>query len=524
MTDLISSDWKETDLENVSPSPNGVQGGYSPSQVAPVIRAIRGSLKRFYNQSNAIYTTTGTATAYVLTFQAAPSGYSKGIVYRFWAHVSNTGAATLNINSLGEKSIVSSADGSALISGQIISGRMVEVVYNGTTFELLSETKLNSKLSGNTVLTGPLTINGAAGTDRLVGWRSSDKQRWAAFTNAAPETGGNLGSDFAVARYADDGNYIDAPLSISRKEGTVYVEKGLVVKDTVYIGNAGAALYADGNLKFVGNMATNQGAMYLSDALNNRLSKSGGTMTGTLGLPSVSDSSFRLGTADGASYTDHNLIMKGWWGMGMSTYDNSVNGYYDFRVGKWDTKGGTFRNGTEYVLPNGGTYSINITGAAGGLRDGQNPTNEMKFYWSGQSGQPEWIWGGNDGSKMYVYRPSELTVKNSAQLGGLAASDYATKAYVASNSPSLGIQQRWYAAGDAAIGSRNAGTIYQNTTGKAISVFIRAGNSGVPQVSNNGIDWINFNADSYSNITLIIPPNNFYRLNGGTYLYWHELR
>lgn len=160
MTDLISSDWKELDADNSSPSPNGVQGGYSPSQVAPVIRAIRGSLKRFYNQSNAIYTSTGTATAYVLTFQAAPSGYSKGIVYRFWAHVSNTGAATLNINSLGAKPIVSSVDGSPLISDQIVSGKMVEVIYNGSSFELLSDTKQNSKLSGNTVLTGSITVSG----------------------------------------------------------------------------------------------------------------------------------------------------------------------------------------------------------------------------------------------------------------------------------------------------------------------------------------------------------------------------
>lgn len=138
MTDLISSDWKELDADNTQPSPNGVQGGYSPSQVAPIIRTIRGSLKRFYDQANPIYTSTGTGNAYVLTYEAAPAGYSKGIVYRFWAHATNTGAATLNINQLGTKAIVSQTDGSPLIAGAIVSGRMVEVVYNGTAFELVS--------------------------------------------------------------------------------------------------------------------------------------------------------------------------------------------------------------------------------------------------------------------------------------------------------------------------------------------------------------------------------------------------
>lgn len=138
MTDLISSDWKELDSDNTQPSPNGVQGGYSPSAVAPIVRSIRGSLKRFYNQANPVYTSSGTGNAYVLTFEATPAGYSKGIIYRFWAHASNTGAATLNINQLGTKGIVSQTDGSPLIAGAIVSGRMVEVVYNGTAFELLS--------------------------------------------------------------------------------------------------------------------------------------------------------------------------------------------------------------------------------------------------------------------------------------------------------------------------------------------------------------------------------------------------
>ncbi|KAA3511617.1 hypothetical protein [Agrobacterium rosae] len=368
MTDLISTDWKELDADNTSPSPNGVQGGYSPSQVAPVVRAIRGSLKRFYNQSNAIYTSTGTGAAYVLTFQAAPSGYSKGIIYRFWSHISNTGAATLNINTLGAKAIVSPIDGSALTAGQIASGKMVEVVYNGTAFELLTDMKQDSKLSGNTVLSGSLSVSGAINADQNVN-----------------------------------------------------------VKGQLYVGTSGSFLGGDGNILFTGGMAS-QGSN-LGEALNRKANLASPTFTGTLNLPSVSETSFKQGTGDGASYTTYNTVMKGWWGMGMATYDNTVQGYYDFRAGRWNTKGGTYRDGVEYVLPNGANHNISVLGSAASVYDAGNVNAQrMVFNWNGQPGQPSWLWGGVDGKNMYVYQPANLSVMNSAQLGGLAASDYATKA------------------------------------------------------------------------------------------------
>lgn len=40
----------------------------------------------------------------------------------------------------------------------------------------------------------------------------------------------------------------------------------------------------------------------------------------------------------------------------------------------------------------------------------------MTFYWNGQSGQPKWIWGGNDGTNMYVYSPSNFSVSNAGYI------------------------------------------------------------------------------------------------------------
>lgn len=40
----------------------------------------------------------------------------------------------------------------------------------------------------------------------------------------------------------------------------------------------------------------------------------------------------------------------------------------------------------------------------------------MIFYWNEQNGQPNWIWGGNDGTNMYIYNPSNFSVSNAGYI------------------------------------------------------------------------------------------------------------
>mgnify|MGYP000923382780 CR=1 FL=1 len=51
----------------------------------------------------------------------------------------------------------------------------------------------------------------------------------------------------------------------------------------------------------------------------------------------------------------------------------------------------------------------------------ENAYRNMRFRWSGQGGQPTWLWGGNDGENMYVYNPLNFTV-NRANTAGRADS------------------------------------------------------------------------------------------------------
>lgn len=53
-----------------------------------------------------------------------------------------------------------------------------------------------------------------------------------------------------------------------------------------------------------------------------------------------------------------------------------------------------------------------------------NSSVPMTFNWSGQSGQPVWLWGGNDGSNMYVYNPSNFNVDSAKRLAGFTVSSY----------------------------------------------------------------------------------------------------
>jgi len=172
MADISNNSWTELDDGNTSPSPDGMAPGTEASKLYPIIRGQMGAIKRAYNQINAIYTSTGTGVAYALTFSVAPEALKKGVIYSFFAHASNTGAATLNVNFLGAKPIVQN-DGTALKAGQITANSAVMVVYDGSSFRLQSYANnpvFSGTVTADAVTTPTLnattvTGNGAALTD-----------------------------------------------------------------------------------------------------------------------------------------------------------------------------------------------------------------------------------------------------------------------------------------------------------------------------------------------------------------------
>lgn len=74
-----------------------------------------------------------------------------------------------------------------------------------------------------------------------------------------------------------------------------------------------------------------------------------------------------------------------------------------------------------------GTWGINISGKANtaGVADNAhiadrvgNDVKNMRFHWTGQNGQPTWLWGGNDSENMYVYNPVNFNVNNARKFEG----------------------------------------------------------------------------------------------------------
>ena len=85
---------------------------------------------------------------------------------------------------------------------------------------------------------------------------------------------------------------------------------------------------------------------------------------------------------------------------------------------------------SQYIMGNGAKGIASIK-AAGFIKNGGNENQLLRadggvagFNWSGQSGQPTWLWGGNNFNSYYVYNPSNFRVAyassagNSETLGG----------------------------------------------------------------------------------------------------------
>lgn len=74
---------------------------------------------------------TGSANAFVVALSSQITALADGLTVRFKANAANTGAATINVNSLGAKAIVRPS-GAALEASDIANGQIVEVCYDST--------------------------------------------------------------------------------------------------------------------------------------------------------------------------------------------------------------------------------------------------------------------------------------------------------------------------------------------------------------------------------------------------------
>lgn len=78
----------------------------------------------------------GTGNAITLTLTPAITAYAAGQTFVFLSSAANTGATTLNINSVGAANIRKGTGSTALVAGDIPTGTLVFVTYDGAQFIL----------------------------------------------------------------------------------------------------------------------------------------------------------------------------------------------------------------------------------------------------------------------------------------------------------------------------------------------------------------------------------------------------
>lgn len=111
----------------------------------------------------------GANDTYTATYSPAITAYVTGVHYRFKANTANTGAATININGVGAKTIVKVAGGitTALADNDIRAGQWVDLVYDGTNMQMQS--LLGNAASGS----GTVTASGTPASTYVPTWTSA---------------------------------------------------------------------------------------------------------------------------------------------------------------------------------------------------------------------------------------------------------------------------------------------------------------------------------------------------------------
>ncbi|MGV1985575.1 hypothetical protein ACQZ5N_03075 [Agrobacterium sp. 22-221-1] len=147
----------------------------------------------------------GTANALTVTLSPAPASLSPGLVIRVKPALTNTSKApTINVNGLGATPIVY-ADGAGVADGEMVAGRVVELVYDGTNFVISNPWTAILRLSpraarqtraftpGTAIADAGYAVETVAQTITVTGTTYLDCVAYVAFRNTSASLGNIIG-------------------------------------------------------------------------------------------------------------------------------------------------------------------------------------------------------------------------------------------------------------------------------------------------------------------------------------------
>jgi hypothetical protein len=150
LSTAITKDGQTTPTANIPMGNNKITGlavGTAATDAANLSQ-VQSTVAKLVNSVSGADTITGTMSPNL-------AAYATGQMFYFVAAGANTGAVTINIDSLGAKSIT--RDGTtALAAGDIQSGEVCVIVYDGTQFQLV-----NGASQSASIVTENLTVNKA---------------------------------------------------------------------------------------------------------------------------------------------------------------------------------------------------------------------------------------------------------------------------------------------------------------------------------------------------------------------------
>jgi hypothetical protein len=136
----------------------------------------KGTKVGIQSQSYVTAADTGAADAYALTVNPAISGYATGQRFSFQALNPNTGASTLAVSGLAATAIKKNVT-EALTLGDILDNQWIEVVYDGTNFQMVNRAIPNSYVKvtdTKAAATGGGTFTSGAWQVRTINTENSD--------------------------------------------------------------------------------------------------------------------------------------------------------------------------------------------------------------------------------------------------------------------------------------------------------------------------------------------------------------
>ena len=360
-----------------------------------------------------------------------------------------TGTATNAINAINAVNATNASTatnaGYSTTTGTLATARTINgVSFNGSA-NISVPSDIPPSTSGNLMMS-----NGTV-------WTSSAVPTWNQNTTgnaATASSAAKLSTARTINGVSFDGtSNISVPSNISPgTSGNVMISNGTTwtsstISSNVSPGTSGNIMMSNGtvwtssavptwNQNTTGNAATATTASYA-----NVVGVSDGDRNAATKLPTITGHGVRFDfVGAGSAGTSGNyagvMTFAPWDGTTTSTGDAS----YQLAFGSSTTNGGgtpilNIRNGIDstwngwYTIihsGNIGSQSVNYANSAGSANSvaWSNVTgkpnmsaNNFQWNWSGQGGQPTWLWGGGDGSNMYVYNPSNFSVNYANSAG-----------------------------------------------------------------------------------------------------------